>query len=403
MTHDSTQTRPRPVFWGVLIALTLLACDSLIGTYLMFDRPKEISIQRGLPSLRVVAHPYKSYINRPDERYWAKAEQPVFSLGDKSYDFGVLEGGTVVNAFGHQVRPMDSALLSGKKGETQYRILFLGGSTTFQPWPHLVGEFLDRMQPHRRHIVINAGTGGYTSQENAIDLLTAGLSYQPDMVVAYLPVNDIYWAAGYPGFKRDYTHLRIPLEVAAGQKSIPILDMPAYPFTAKLIAWKSYKREMTEWARRADITYLTNKQPVPTTLWQSIDEKDYLATVDAVIDNIISMKAVCDARGIKFILVTQKLFSPAIGKPPLPDTYVLRAVDEIETSRLLAGVPKISLGKKIPDKWDSRWVDEVRTAFPQAKLNFDQGMAYDTMHFSPAGLHLVAMMVARNVSSLIAN
>lgn len=389
------------VFWIITLALTALVCDAMIGGYLHWvEKPRELEIIKGLPGSGAVpaAHPYKSYITQPGVRLWSPGAQSIFNQEGVPFDFGVLKEGVVVNDFGHQVLPGDVDIINRPKQKNEIRIFTVGGSTTFQPWPHLLAQVLNRRDGQSRFVAINGGTGGYTSQENVVDLVTAGLSYQPDVVIAYLPVNDIYWAAYYPDFKRDYTHMRIPLKSVAGENiAKPQFELRSYPFILGFYDWIRYKKNVLEYSRAVDIkTYVTTGAIQNGTLEMS--RANFDKAVGATIENIQSMEALCEKRKIKFVLVTQKLF--AVDNPlyKFLDPYVLEAVAEIKRSGQLFGVTMIEMQREFPDAWSPVLIDRVKKDFPDAAIKFDQGMAYDNMHFSPAGLHLFATILADRIS-----
>ena len=389
----------KAAYWLTMFLLTALVCDGLVGLYLsFFEKPHQLEIVKGLIGSGPVAHPYKSYINRPGTRYWNKDPNSIFRLERNTFDYGVLGAGTIVNEFGHQVLPSDIELTHRPKHEREFRILFLGGSTTFQPWPHLTADLLNRRTGQRnRFVAINAGTGGYTSQENAIDLLISGLSYDPDMVILYLPVNDIYWAAYYPSFKRDYTHMRIPLRVVPQTNMAePVFSLSPYPFTLKLIDWVNYNIKTRKYRGSIDVkSYTTTGTIENGTL--AMSSPNFNQTIDAVIENIRSMEALCNKRNIKFMLLTQKIFATSNPFYTFMDPYVLMAVDSIVVSPELSGVTMIEMQKEFPDDWSEVLVNQVRDDFPDTELRFDQGMAYDSMHFTPAALHLFAGIVAKHI------
>jgi len=213
------------IFKIVTFLLLFFIFDLLIGVFDMF-LVKDVTIKQGLNKidLSVEAHPYKSYINKPGIIFY------------NNY---------VVNEYGHQVLQEDQDIAFKNKSNNEKRILFLGGSTTFQQWPFYFVEILNRKEDKFHYKAINAGTGGYTSQENLIDLIISGFSYQPDMVVAYLPINDIYWSSFYEDFKRDYTHMRISLKIIDNNKiDVPIKKIRKYPFFLSLIDIISYKKNI---------------------------------------------------------------------------------------------------------------------------------------------------------------
>jgi lysophospholipase L1-like esterase len=85
-----------------------------------------------------------------------------------------------------------------KKPEGTFRILCLGGSTTFDPyngagtnWPLLLQEKLRAQFPRRRVEVLNAGVNGWSSAHSLTYFLFDGLSLEPDLVIVHHNVNDL--------------------------------------------------------------------------------------------------------------------------------------------------------------------------------------------------------------------
>jgi hypothetical protein len=230
----------------------------------------------------------------------------------------------------------------------------------------------------------------YTSQENLIDLAICGFSYQPDVVVAYLPVNDIYWAASYPGFRRDYTHMRIPLKVG-----VPLFEKRhSYPFSLRL-AYLLYRNSH-------DLTYFAARGPFPAEDIVRRGSVPQLAEVTAaVIDNIRSMKALCEARGIPFVLITQKLFPTTNASAKILDKATYEVIAGIKQASELRPLHLLDMAGAFPDVWDEAAKARVRAAFPsrQADLGgFGPPPSYDSMHFNPAGVLLFAAIVSDYLS-----
>jgi hypothetical protein len=111
------------IFSVIFLIIAVIFLDCFIGLSLIFFE-KKLKTQEGLPDikLKVVVHPYKSYINKPGTVYY----------GDK-----------IVNEFGHLVSLVNKDIANKPKGRGEYRVLFLGGSTTFQEWPFYVTDLLN--------------------------------------------------------------------------------------------------------------------------------------------------------------------------------------------------------------------------------------------------------------------
>ncbi|KAF0192537.1 MAG: hypothetical protein FD165_700 [Gammaproteobacteria bacterium] len=388
-------TKRHVILSGITLGLTLLAIDGLIGVYLRYFYVVP-DIREGLKEkMQIIEHPYKSYMNKP---------------GEKFYD-----GIAMANEYGHLVLPQDQGISRIKKKSGEYRILFLGGSTTFQPWPFYTVELLNKRSttPERREYkAISASAGGYTSQENVIDLVISGFSYEPDMVVAYLPINDIFWLSFYPDFKRDYSHMRIPYRIKEGSgETKPVYEPVGYPFILELVNRYKYKNALNGYLKKADLSYLTMKQPIPWPEPPTYRGYDigYAQAVDALIDNIFNMKTLCEARHIKFILITQKLFRYPHGyesRNPfaeLIDELTFDAIGKIRSSKRLEGTTIVEMQNKMPNEWGKESIRVAEEYFPDSKFDYTERMGYDDMHFNNAALHLFAALVYQNISGDIEN
>lgn len=375
--------------------VTLVLCDALLGGLSLLFLDQTPDLVKGLPvsQMGTVAHPYKAYALAPGSRFFGQDSTMVSPLTGKPLDYRVGEQGTVVDDFGHQMLPEHLTAYRERKRSDEIRMLFLGGSTTFLPWPfHLAERLNQRFDRKFDFVTINAGSGGYTSQENVIDLLISGFSYQPDLVIAYLPVNDIYWAAHYPDFKRDYTQMRVPFQLydKAGLQT-PTLEVHSYPFARRLYDIVLYRTQLAAYRKTIDLASYTTRQPDHNGELV-MDRSSFERTVEAVIDNVFTMKTECAARGVKFILVTQKLFSTTNPYYTFMDRFTYEAIGMMKRDRRLSDVHMVDLGEIFPDSLDGETLQKLEQRFHRT---FDPGqeMAYDSMHLSPNGNYLFAMIL----------
>lgn len=103
---------------------------------------------------------------------------------------------------------------SSKKDKNVYRIVCLGGSSTYgnqlsnyETWPAQLERLLNSQQQDMHFEVINAGIGGYTTMDSLINLVTRVLPLEPNMIIIYHAFND-FKPNRFPNFKSDYTHWR---------------------------------------------------------------------------------------------------------------------------------------------------------------------------------------------------
>lgn len=137
-------------------------------------------------SVRYEPHPYIGYVLKP----------------------GLAELG--VNALG-----LRGPALTRRKPEGVFRVLCLGGSTTFgalveahQSWPSRLELLLDEAAgPGRDFEVLNAGVPGYTTAESLANLATRMVEFQPDVLIVYHAINDARLIQ-IGGFLPDYSHKR---------------------------------------------------------------------------------------------------------------------------------------------------------------------------------------------------
>lgn len=109
--------------------------------------------------------------------------------------------------------------ISREKPEDVYRIVCLGGSTTWGigangdalTWPAIAEWLLQGELPRggtiRKVEVVNAGVPGYTSLESFVNLKTRVLPLDPDAIIVYHAANDARVMLR-PGFVPDHTHAR---------------------------------------------------------------------------------------------------------------------------------------------------------------------------------------------------
>jgi hypothetical protein len=395
------------VFSAVITLVFLVFMDLIVGFLLVFYiKPIEIEKVVQFPA-NVLPHPYKAYTPKAGQEAW-KTGIDIQNLAGMELDYGVVPQGTVSNLFGHMVLPEDIEIHKKKKSNGEFRILFLGGSTTYQPWPFLLESALSRKFANVNFKIINAGAGGYTSQENLADLIFSGFIYEPDLVVAYLPINDIYQAAQYPNYRRDYLHCRTPMQTfVQNAPEKPEEEIRVYPFGAKLYDTLLYNQEISEYLNQMNLGYHIQPQPQPWSVGHLIDPDSFDKTVSGVIDNIYNMDLLCKARGIDFCLILQKVF-PAdnpyyniIGQDSQwtkfcvdADIHTIEACHRIGEDNKMANIKILKMNDVFPNHWTEQAKKQVTQNFSDKKINMEQPLSYDAMHFTPGGLYLFASIVS---------
>lgn len=93
----------------------------------------------------------------------------------------------------------DESMASTRKPDGTYRVLMLGDSFVLGYTVDRKDLFVDHLErwwneEGRRVEVLNAGTEGYSTDQEVLWFLDQGVDYEPDLVCIFPYENDIYWA-----------------------------------------------------------------------------------------------------------------------------------------------------------------------------------------------------------------
>jgi lysophospholipase L1-like esterase len=101
------------------------------------------------------------------------------------------------NREGVNQRGIPGEMAQVPKPEGIYRIVALGGSTTFghglsvqEAWPAQLQLILRDKYGYKNVEVINLGVPGFYSLDSVVSLATRGLAHEPDLVIGYDSLND---------------------------------------------------------------------------------------------------------------------------------------------------------------------------------------------------------------------
>ena len=165
-----------------------------VGLRLAFERDELDPYTAGLRNLRIEPHPYLAYANKAGYVHEPDGENP--------------------RRMSHNALGFRGPELSRDKPEGAFRILCLGGSSTYghgpscdeATWPARLEQHLEGATG-REIEVVNAGCQGYSTHESLINLALRGVDLNPDVVLVYHGINDVR-AALYPGARPDNAHWR---------------------------------------------------------------------------------------------------------------------------------------------------------------------------------------------------
>jgi lysophospholipase L1-like esterase len=195
--------------------IAVRVADSLAGRDANFFLPVDEHLAELSP------HPYIGYVFRPGVEHLGNLE----------------EGGLNFHINSMGMRGPEMAPL---KPPGVYRILCLGGSTTFgtganedeATYPARLEHYLNQMAPAGvRYEVGNCGVTGYTTAENLINLELRLVELEPDAIVFYAAANDARPIQAR-GFQPDYSHYR---------RSWPVIEVSPFERwmlrNVRLFAW----------------------------------------------------------------------------------------------------------------------------------------------------------------------
>lgn len=187
-----------------------------------------------------------------------------------------------------------------RKKEGAYRIVCLGGSTTFgqgetdemRTYPQLLEDALNQKFSSPVFEVINAGTPAWTSAEILINLQFRILELSPDMIIVYEGVNDTFAMRRDGEGNSDYSNFRRIMNFAQpGPAAKALLRASAF---LRLVYISTYDVS----------TDITKATIAPGPLWTNEEKNLDLATGKYFRNNMMSIAAIARAHNIVTVFVT---------------------------------------------------------------------------------------------------
>ncbi len=269
-----------------------------------------------------------------------------------------------INALGFKGEP-----ISREKPPGTYRIVCLGGSTTFNGYPAYLEEALrdDFARRGLRLEVINAGNQCWTTMESLINFITRCLPLSPDAVVVYHAVNDVIYSFS-DEFSPDYSNLRKRLE-----KDDPLFwdYLPAcLDHSAAFVLFRAvFERKVG--TRGIGIRVTRDVKDMKHRRFQGLEPFR---------QNLLTLASITEARGISLFLCTQVFNREAKKRHSLFDQWA-DAVD-------LANAITRSL-----DGYGGR----VRVIDVAADLRGSNDWMTDFCHFTEEGKKRLAQRIAEGI------
>lgn len=325
-----------------------------------------------LESLYVEPHPYIPFVNK--RNFMTEKGGPAnYPLHKGRFFFGQYATNNMGFANGYNGH-RDIAI---PKPDGSFRINCIGASTTGNyiefdgqafSYPmelesmlrSRIGEFVE---------VNNCGQGGYNSADIMVRFALQVIDTKPDIVVIYHAYNDIR-AYLTQKFEADYSHVRRNLGESywkfAFASRIPYIPVKFLNYLFNQWLPGSVRNSLLDMVTKGDFD-------------PGLDPSNGLATYQRNLQHIIDL---CRCNGIQVVLSTYCHFLyDAIKDEPLHLLYSRIVKEENEIMRRLA------------DKNELRLVDNAALV-PQ-----DERYFVDSIHFTPAGMRLIASNIADVIRS----
>lgn len=278
------------------------------------------------------------------------------------------------------------------KPEGQFRIVCMGGSTTYttdvenyqMSYPSLLEKEL-QARGYGNVSVINAGVGSWTSWESLINFELRVLDLDPDMIIVYHAVNDILARLTWPpeAYRGDNS----------GSTRPPVMSMPSILEYSTLLRYLMIRAGLVKPHSSIDRnidappdTYYATafydqkvRQTYPDGMFEKVSAKDMLMTNEPEYfkRNIEHIALIANYRGIKTILATFA-YSPEFTTQPTVATEEYKAayVEMNETLKSVAREMSVNLF-------------DFASVFPADKQYYTDGL-----HVTVEGAELKAKLFA---------
>ncbi|MCH7807611.1 MAG: hypothetical protein IIB60_00175 [Planctomycetes bacterium] len=246
--------------------------------------------------------------------------------------------------------------ITRRKPPDTYRIVCLGGSTTWDGYPALLQDELhdDFARRGLDLEVINAGNICWTSMESVINFITRCLPLGPDAIIVYKAVNDAVPAFG-DAHSPDYSHWRGRLE-----KNTPLFWDKLPLWLDASAAYVGFRAVFERKVATVDFGAMVSKYRVDF-------EKDRYHGMEPFRQNLYTLISVARARRIESFLCT----------------FVFNDDYEFKHS-LKRWSDAVADANEITRWYTDRW-DDVHLIDTAAALKGGNDWMSDFCHFTPQG------------------
>ena len=256
-----------------------------------------------------------------------------------------------------------------KKSPDMFRIVCLGGSTTWNGYPaYLESSLRDDFARHGLTLhVINAGNQQWTTMDSLINFITRCLPLEPDVVVVYHAVNDSVFAFGEKT-SPDYSHVRKRFE-----RDSPLLwdSLPSVlDHSSAFVGFRAiFERKVGQ-----------RGIPIKVTRDHAHPEHRRYHGMEPFRQNLRTLISVAQGRSIEVFLCTQVFNREYAFRSPLQERWGDAVDDANEISRSLA------------DDWA-----DVHVIDAAGSLRGSNEWMTDYVHFTEEGKRRVATFIAGGI------
>lgn len=305
--------------------------------------------------------------------------------------------GKHINRWGFRGEDIELAKPAGS-----FRIFYLGGSTVFcarAEWedshPRILEKKLRAHYPDRRIEVQNAAMEWHSTQHSLVKLQTKVEDFQPNLVILYHAMNDLYRSLSHPryslgAYRRDYSHFYGPLEgmVNAYRSSrVPIKLVSlsgAYSHLERHLLTKWF----SDFRRREMASFVDVNQ------WESLESYER---------NLRNIAGYLSRKGVGLVLASQPYLYKAKPNPQeesqmeIPARILIVDGRRISMESIVRGMEMFNdTSRRIADELGVDYID-LEGIVPKETSYFYDGIHYTTKGNALVGGRMAEFLIERGL------
>lgn len=267
-----------------------------------------------------------------------------------------------------------------------YRIVALGGSTTYGPladwrdaYPHQLERLLREQYGYGAVEVVNAGVLSYTTYDSLANLAFHVLDLDPDLIIVYHATNDVTVRMVDPAY---YTGLNPVRGIwRAGYSGSPLTASALYRFVAIRLGWMPDPSALDTWVRPLEPVGLCGLFEADYCAQLDMRPEDVLAQNPPIYfaRNLRNLVAIAQANGVDVLLSSWAYYPEALPGQANYMTFPFRQQAVAEHNAII---------RQVAAEREALFYDLL------AALPDDPALWLDGRHLTPAGTHEQAAQYA---------